>query len=241
MLEFVFPRKLRFNDALDLMKFVKNSDIKLVGFDAYMENNNLFKSVLLELFDEKDCIDVIKHDSLFLSNNIDFTQLEKTFTNFISKQFNNKNDNEPTRMKIAKKAIENRLLLYKKMPQITPNLRDSVMAENIEWICNTLYQNEKIIIWSHNTHIRKSNDGRYHVMGSLLSDSLKKQSYFLGLYAYSGSTGLNDSEAKLQHHKKNSLNKIINYSNHEISFVDFSNQQMTKENSWMFKKLNVLE
>lgn len=39
--------------------------------------------------------------------------------------------------------------------------RDSIMAENMNWIINDLYQNEKIIFWAHDDHLSKKTVKRY--------------------------------------------------------------------------------
>ena len=46
--------------------------------------------------------------------------------------------------------------VYKSM-----RFRDSIMSENINWLINDLYLNEKIILWAHDDHISKKTVSRY--------------------------------------------------------------------------------
>lgn len=70
------------------------------------------------------------------------------------------------------------------------SLRDTYMFENIKWIMN-FFDLEKVIIWSHNYHIRKERSKllklfRIQTIGSLLKKSYSDEVYSIGLYAGSG-------------------------------------------------------
>ena len=62
--------------------------------------------------------------------------------------------------------------------------RDQMMARNVMWLLNEAHPNEKIVLWSHNTHTSKSHgtgrDSEYRPMGSWLHESLGSQLYVLG-------------------------------------------------------------
>ncbi|QGS69629.1 hypothetical protein CV093_19210 [Oceanobacillus sp. 143] len=87
------------------------------------------------------------------------------------------------------KILENRQLFFNHLAARSKDylkIRDQVMAKNLEWICNELYPNEKIIVWAHNSHIYKNVTSSYKPMGSLMSPKLERQSYYLGLFMYQG-------------------------------------------------------
>jgi erythromycin esterase len=74
--------------------------------------------------------------------------------------------------------------------------RDSQMADNIEWLSQIKYPNEKIIIWAHSAHISKrngdSNDpfNEFSMMGDYLlqKETLKGKIYIAGFTSYKGTT-----------------------------------------------------
>jgi erythromycin esterase len=72
--------------------------------------------------------------------------------------------------------------------------RDRDMAKNIQWLADSLYPNEKIIIWAHNTHIDKMSATRKKEMGVLLDIQFGEQLFAIGLYMANGKTALNNRE-----------------------------------------------
>lgn len=62
------------------------------------------------------------------------------------------------------------------------------MKENLEWVCQELYPEENIIIWAHNLHIFKQYKTfmGFEPLGAIVSNEIKKQSYYLGLFMYEG-------------------------------------------------------
>lgn len=69
-------------------------------------------------------------------------------------------------------------------------LRDQLMAQNIEWIMETLYPNKKIIIWAHNGHVGTSgiNGHATKMMGEHLKDIYQEDYFSIGFFAYKGNT-----------------------------------------------------
>jgi erythromycin esterase len=72
--------------------------------------------------------------------------------------------------------------------------RDRDMAKNIQWLADSLYPHEKIIVWAHNTHIDKMSTTRKREMGKLLDTQFGKQLFVIGLYMANGKTALNNRE-----------------------------------------------
>lgn len=110
------------------------------------------------------------------------------------------------------------------------NTRDRQMAENLKWLSQVKYQNEKIIVWAHNYHISKY-AGHYPeeflnkalTMGSVFTQdsTLMKQAYVIGFSSYMGTAGrLFAKTYKLQKPKSGSFESWIN-PNYNYAFVDF--------------------
>jgi hypothetical protein len=117
-------------------------------------------------------------------------------------------------------------------------LRDSVMGANIQWFCDSLYPNEKIIFWGANEHIAKvkSNFGKNYYAGSVVSDKIKKQSYYIGLYAFSGEIySYNSGRYKMRKLSNKSLEGRIHHyfkSNNDV-FLDFTITSKIDSFNWL--------
>lgn len=149
--------------------------------------------------------------------------------------------------KFIQKGLDNKRLF---LNHLTDNyrdfskFRDQIMAANLEWICNELYPNEKIIIWAHNAHIYKNYQTltNYRPMGSLISKPLMDDSYYIGLFMYEGEAALlNRTVYKIGHPPKKSLEDYMNHTDSSVSFLDFSNVTAQPFNKWIFGKTLILE
>lgn len=136
----------------------------------------------------------------------------------------------------------------KNLPKVS-YLRDKMMADNVAWLTEEMYPDKKIILWGHNYHIRKHNSTMitehngmgfsnepYPTMGEMLPAELQRQHYAIGLYAYQGSSLMNNNktEAVQLPHPAGSLENILKASGQPVSFIDLENQSLKKETSWMY-------
>ncbi|UOK61150.1 erythromycin esterase family protein [Paenibacillus sp. OVF10] len=126
--------------------------------------------------------------------------------------------------------------------------RDRVMADNVEWLAETVYPEEKIILWGHNYHIRKNNstmitehngydydNNPYPTMGEMLPYSLKQAGYVIGLYAYEGSAYKNNGEEEqVQPHKKGSLEDIVGTEMGPARFINMKDEELSPTTEWMY-------
>lgn len=216
----------------ELISFIKSNNIRTTGFDIQYTYPNLFHVIARKHFSNiPDSI--LYHDSLACYGKFPMPRLVKEWQRIINDTniFMIKNNDDWE----IYKNIQNRVAWTSLMPGISPQARDSFMAENITWLIKNIYPNEKIIFLAHNFHISKCNIN-YKTLASYLPDTIVKKSYFLGLYGYQGSTGINGANSDLVLNKKNSLGAILNSANQEIVFCDLSRQNESKENSWMFSK-----
>jgi erythromycin esterase len=122
--------------------------------------------------------------------------------------------------------------------------RETMMKENLEWICNELYPDEKIIIWAHNLHIFKNYKTltRFEPLGSLVSDKIKEQSYYLGLFMYQGETQTDTGQPyKISKPPKKSLEDYMHQVQSPTLFTDFLQLEKNSLNKWIFNKTIFLE
>jgi len=127
-------------------------------------------------------------------------------------------------------------------------LRDRMMAENLEYLAEEMYPTEKMIVWGHNYHVRKNNSKVKYAdygqnflnnMGDYLPDSFKKQTYTVGIYAYSGAS-LDSSDNKTvtpvnEEKDPTSLESLLKYANHSSLFVDLLHTPYNKRTSWIYR------
>lgn len=109
---------------------------------------------------------------------------------------------------------------------------DFQMAENLKWLVSSKYNNEKIIVWAHDTHIAKgeavnANGIDYNSMGYYFTQdtSLLNQTYIVGFTSFSGNGKLmlgKVSAEKVTTPNKSSIENWMHKIGSPYSFVDFS-------------------
>lgn len=118
--------------------------------------------------------------------------------------------------------------------------RDSLMAENVQWLIDHFYKNERVVVIGHNFHIGKYNE-KLNVMGAMLKQKNENQLYALGFFAARGiyhdnfgqpvqllPTDLNAKDIK----------HIIAAVAGSASFISVPNK-FSEDNSWMNSALIV--
>lgn len=58
--------------------------------------------------------------------------------------------------------------------------RDEMMAKNVEWLADTAYPGEKIVLWAHNGHVRFGSDVGGKSMGTWLRERFGRNLYVVG-------------------------------------------------------------
>jgi erythromycin esterase len=121
------------------------------------------------------------------------------------------------------------------------NIRDKGMAGNVFYLLNTLYPEEKIMIWAHNYHIQYDIaewDTSVRNMGSWLINPLRDELYTIGLFMYEGMAAYNDRKRyNIKPAYENSFEAIMYYTGDDYNFVDVLYQEWNEGNSWMFEKI----
>ncbi len=161
---------------------------------------------------------------------------------------NEREQAKETYLHVMQRSLANRLYFLNHLTEdhrTYKKVREQRLCENVEWLCNELYPNEKIIIWAHNMHIFKnfrSFFSKFEPMGSKISKTLQNDSYYMGLFMYEGETITDTGQAyKLSKPPKKSLEDYLSKVNSPTTFVDFSQLQKQRENEWIFKKTIFLD
>ncbi len=125
--------------------------------------------------------------------------------------------------------------------------RDESMAENVNWILEE-NPSAKIVLWAHNGHIRKDNDGfEYKSMGEYLDKLYGKQMIVIGFATAEGTytavqrdgkkyTGLDSANNLLT--KENSYESVFSTADAANFLLDLRNISKEQEGSgWVFEKM----
>ncbi|MFE8701490.1 erythromycin esterase family protein [Cytobacillus sp. FJAT-54145] len=155
------------------------------------------------------------------------------------------NKNMDKEFAVIQKVLENKRHFFNHITTKRSNflkIRDQIMADNLTWICNDLYPNEKVIVWAHNNHIYKNIKSSYKPMGSLMSPELEDQSYHLGFYMYEGDVTFDKKTSqKLNTPPKKSLEDYMNHTSTPVSFLDFSQLSSNRLNKWLYSPTVILD
>jgi erythromycin esterase len=143
--------------------------------------------------------------------------------------------NDSTYMANTLKLTNSKMSLAK----LRSNFRDYMMSENLQFLFEDLYPNEKIIVWAQDAHITKWN---YRMPSN---PSYSRQAYTIGFFCFSGKgsygqgfDGTNpDSLIYTFETPKdvNSIEKILHSGGNENTFLDLTSLNKTEGNSWVFK------
>jgi hypothetical protein len=104
------------------------------------------------------------------------------------------------------------------MPRM--NIRDSLMAENLIWLANEFYKDEKIIVWAANLHIYNRDYQTLKPMGAYIKERFEDEKYSMVFTSY--------ARKKRNGHLYNvASNKSVEYllhsNNNKFSYIDMKN------------------
>ena len=118
-------------------------------------------------------------------------------------------------------------------------VRDSGMADNLDFLLDELYPDRKIILWGHNFHLRHDNAAvepdPLRTMGSWVAKRHRDEMYTVGLYMYRGHATQNDRDAyPVWRGGSGSLESILHQARKKYLFVDLSRAERTPGSEWIF-------
>lgn len=124
-------------------------------------------------------------------------------------------------------------------------VRDQLMAENLEWIIDTLYPNKKVIIWGHNGHIekQKTENGTIKFMGHYLKEKYADDYYALGIFAYKGECYMpwTNSYKTFENSETTYLESKLATTGKKTAYLNLEKIKISEFNEWLFKPINGLE
>jgi erythromycin esterase len=187
-------------------------------------------------------------DTLFLSNTIDT----------LLYTINSENLNDEY-IRFWKQQLKSIIADYQKRYNTNIRIRDSMMAENVKWLVNNQFKDEKIIVWAANTHLANSTTSiksnkflsSNKLMGSYLNNSFVDKYYFVAFTSHEGrffnSWFLNSIATKKP--KKKSIETFLYQKGYDYSFICLRSQKEKNNpyfvNSKMFgnrpNKMNLYE
>jgi len=131
-------------------------------------------------------------------------------------------------------------ILYLKRKVGYLDFRDRQMAENLKWLVQKKYPNEKIIVWAHNLHILKNPElikglqGISKTMGEAFTEdkSLEKSTYILGFASKQGTAGRLSTTQKHYTVDRPNRNGFETWmpENANFAFVDFKKYKLENSN-----------
>jgi erythromycin esterase len=232
-----------FNQFIDYVEKMSNQQLDI---DTTQLNQSLISLVRYSNFFKKLSPD----DTLILSSTIDTLLATINKTNV---------DNEYvafwTQVFISIKADYRKKYLK---DDAHSALRDSMMAENVEWLAKEKFKNQKIILWAANTHIANSTQSVVHdyfgkniIMGKDLKRKFGDLYYSVVFTSYGGrflgNWFINSLVTKKP--KKKSVETFLHQQEFDYSFMDLRKQE-DKNNPYFFNskifgnlplKMNVYE
>lgn len=200
----------------DLMSYIQKEEIEMAAFDvqrsarhfeqylnAYLGSSQIDPQMYKHLESRfgslqnrfsKESYDTLYHETTDLIQ--DYTELKDQF-------YREFDDSLSTELKLCKQVIQNRIAYLKYFLAFSKTkdwherftARDSIMADNVIWLSEELYPNQKLIVVAHNYHISKFNEVE-ETMGETLANHFGDQYFTIGSYGLSGSYAGNNGKAK---------------------------------------------
>lgn len=119
-------------------------------------------------------------------------------------------------------------------------IRDRAMADNLEFVIDTLYPKQKVIVWAHNAHIAYAPErtGSAKPMGAWLAQRRRADLYTLGLYMGRGAGATNSRRIyPILPPAAESFEAILANGGYTMSLFDFSRPQGNPDAAWLHTSL----
>jgi erythromycin esterase len=174
--------------------------LKVLGYNESDKNFDQFMRLLVKSNDPRNYSIVTEEEHRFLNDYLEailqkFLHADMKDRDFWAQIVRSLKGNAADRWHNRRNPEQYSISQYK----ATYDYRDAQMADNLLWLANNRYKNEKIIVWAHNFHIAKNTQEVLnksnvyprtitHTMGSLVHQALKDDVYILGFNSYEGTT-----------------------------------------------------
>jgi erythromycin esterase len=119
-------------------------------------------------------------------------------------------------------------------------IRDRAMADNLDFVIDTLYPKQKVIVWGHNAHISYAPEktGSWKPMGAWLAERRRSDLYTLGLYMGRGAGATNARRIYgILPPAAESFEALLANGGYKMSLLDFSRPQGNPDAAWLHTSL----
>ena len=132
-------------------------------------------------------------------------------------------------------------------PRLADERRDRGMADNLDFVLDSLYPGKKVITWAHNFHIR--NNGKAvepnptRNMGSWVAERRRAEMYTVGFYMYRGAAAWNTREGYVVQTPRvaNALETILYRARLRYAFFDVAHEPQTAGSQWLWDPIPALD
>lgn len=247
----------RTSEFRNLMQYIKSAGMSVAGFDVQRTGGS-FKNLVKKLETNIDTAFFVQLEDNYGIIQSELSNRSAVYDSVVSKTGKLLKDyTEIYNISVAKDKTSNEILLLQRtllnrieylqyMLRFVKDkdwhkrwtARDAMMAQNIEWLLENIYKNEKIIVAAHNFHIAKYNKNE-KVMGKMLSNNYDNEMYSIGSFAGKG-VYANNSGKKTNILPADSLNldikHIIANLTGFINFLDIPAQQ-NPDSQWLYNDI----
>jgi hypothetical protein len=206
----------------DLDSIIEVANIPFSKSINYFKFQKTLQHILLNEYDSE----IDTSDQFLLYKCLDTIQVQFQMTDFNSKEF------WIQEIKNLSQMIKNSLS-YDINKSVFSNIRDRQMAENLLWLSNNKFKNEKIIIWAASFHIVKDimkiedyqkyvntfENEELETMGDLFKKSFSGKTYYLGFTSFEGEYRYGN----LKKPPKRSFESIAQTKGYNFGFINFKN------------------
>lgn len=209
-------------EVLELFKYIKNSynssnPLMITVFDVQNSTNSTYKNrkvflrdfvtnfdeeranIIFNIEDELEK-NLISNKNILIEKPDSILNIYTDMSDYLFQKYSSINNTEEKEkilyvIQICLSRLQYLKLYIKKSDYESYfTLRDIGMANNLEYLIDKKYKNEKIIVWAHNGHIRHNNQNIAHYnaksMGYYLKRKYKNEIFTVGINFY-GESGLN--------------------------------------------------
>lgn len=260
----------RTNEANPLFEHIKTTStsdkpLQYVGFDTQASSEYLFTKLSAILFDydkeladslstrmrsyqrsygygnNGDSINYMKHRDIFVATaNNTKRYLTDNQSDIISKHDLDKGDFDIMVRSLEMFAASYNLPYEERFRVIA--MRDTYMAENLEWFLSEVYPNKKFIVWAHNSHIENDHMEGANVkwMGHFMKEKYEDDYFSIGLFAKSGEVYQYWTEATISIENIDStyIEHHVMQTEKHTAFLNLDGITESSNTSWLFEPIN---
>ncbi|MCC2972139.1 erythromycin esterase family protein [Massilia sp. IC2-476] len=243
------------DEVLALFDYVRQTQasprpLRLTGFDnqsgsSFAATTGRFRT-MLEILDPAAVPALLQHEGTLKNikkENRDsalayYTGLLQTLEQNRARLLGHLTDH-PTWVDLAIQEARSRIALVRMhglpMAEVS-SVRDRAMADNLDFVLDTLYPKRKVIVWAHNAHIAYAPEktGSWKPMGAWLAERRRSDLYTLGLYMGRGAGATNKREVySILPPAAESFEAILANGGYKMSLLDFSRPHGNPDAAWL--------